>query len=95
MKLQVHKVYSYEPGKTLPLPPIPPTPTTEAHKDEDLSTQKDKYEAVDNLNEFNSSPSQEKRSSQNILEKKLVKDVLDIEEKNPESDVKQGGGSQG
>ena len=43
---------------------------------------------MDNPNEFKSSPSQEKRSSQNIEEKKLLSDVIEVEEeKKKESDI--------
>ena len=85
-------MYSYEPGKTTPLPPIPTTtsPTvTDLDKDSKEETDlKDKYEELDNPNEFKSSPSQEKRSSQNIGEKKLLSDVIEVEEeKKKESDI--------
>ena len=84
--MKVRKVYSYEPGKTSPLPPIPDTITEKAPKDE--TDPKDKYEELDNPNEFKSSPSQEKRSSQNIEEKKLLSDVIEVEEeKKKESDI--------
>ena len=87
-------MYSYEPGKTSPLPPIPTTTTTTS-LDKDLKDEKSetdpkdkKYEELDNPNEFKSSPSQEKRSSQNIEEKKLLSDVMDgEEEKKIESDI--------
>lgn len=83
-------MYSYEPGKTSPLPPIP-SPTTNADlekESKDETDPKDKYEELDNPNEFKSSPSQEKRSSQNIEEKKLLSDVIEVEEeKKKESDI--------
>ena len=87
-------MYSYEPGKTSPLPPIPTTTTTTS-LDKDLKDEKSetdpkdkKYEELDNPNEFKLSPSQEKRSSQNIEEKKLLSDVMDgEEEKKIESDI--------
>ena len=81
-------MYSYEPGKTNPLPPIPTT-TPDLDKDsKDVTDPRDKYEELDNPNEFKSSPSQEKRSSQNIEEKKLLSDVIDVEEeKKKESDI--------
>ena len=87
LKLKVRKVYTYEPGKTSPLPPRPPV--TGLDKDsEDETDLRDKYEELDNPNEFKSSPSQEKRSSQNIEEKKLLSDVIDgEEEKKIESDI--------
>ena len=80
-------MYSYEPGKTSPLPPIPDTTSEKDLKDE--LDAKDKYEELDNPNEFKSSPSQEKRSSQNVEEKKLLSDVIDGEEvlKKTESDI--------
>ena len=85
--MKVRKVYSYEPGKTSPLPPIPTTGLAKDSKDE--TDPKDKYEELDNPNEFKSSPSQEKRSSQNIEDKKLLSDVIDgEEEKRMESDIK-------
>ena len=88
VKLKVRKVYSYEPGKTSPLPPIPTTGGLDKDSKDDETDLKDKYEELDNPNEFKSSPSQEKRSSQNIEEKKLLSDVIDgEEEKKMESDI--------
>ena len=79
-------MYSYEPGKTSPLPPIPDTTSEKDSKDE--LDAKDKYEELDNPNEFKSSPSQEKRSSQNVEDKKLLSDVIDGKEENKtESDI--------
>ena len=81
-------MYSYEPGKTNPLPPIPTTAPDLDKDSKDETDPKDKYEELDNPNEFKSSPSQEKRSSQNIEEKKLLSDVIDVEEeKKKESDI--------
>ena len=77
-------MYSYEPGKTNPLPPIPTTNTDIEKDSKDESDPKDKYEELDNPNEFKSSPSRE-----SVEEKKLLSDVIDVEEeKKIETDIK-------
>ena len=51
--------------------------------------QSEKQDDIDNPNEFRASPSQEKGFSQNVEEKKLVKDVMNVEERNKkELDIK-------
>ena len=82
LKLQVHKVYSYEPGKTVDSPLSPTIDVDKDTKDEKADNKVEKKEELDNPNEFKPSLNMEKSSSQNIEEKKLLNDVIDAEEKN-------------
>ena len=83
-------MYSYEPGKITPPCSLPASSVEERDtKQEDEANQAEKQEELDNPNEFRPCPSQEKRSSQNIEEKKLLNDVINAEEKKKkESDVR-------
>ena len=82
LKLQVHKVYSYEPGKNVDSPLSPTIDVDKDTKDEKADNKVEKKEELDNPNEFKPSLNMEKSSSQNIEEKKLLNDVIDAEEKN-------------
>ena len=79
MKLKIEKIYTFEPGKNSPLPPIP-TSEKSLEKDNDDKLENNLVEEngrdKENLNEFILSPVTEKRSSVNIIEKKLLQEAL-------------------
>ena len=79
MKLKIEKIYTFEPGKNSPLPPIP-TSEKSLEKDNDDKLENNLVEEngrdKENPNEFILSPVTEKRSSVNIIEKKLLQEAL-------------------
>ena len=79
MKLKIEKIYTFEPGKNSPLPPIPTSEKT-LEKDNDDKLENNLVEEngrdKENPNEFILSQVTEKRSSVNIIEKKLLQEAL-------------------
>ena len=79
MKLKIEKIYTFEPGKNSPFSPIP-TSEKSLEKDNDDKLENNLVEEngrdKENLNEFILSPVTEKRSSVNIIEKKLLQEAL-------------------
>ena len=80
MKLKVHKIYTFEPGKNSPLPPLP---ILEKSCENDMLDKDPVEEAIkneENPNEFILNPEKEKRSSINITEKKLLQEAIEEEQ---------------